>query len=228
MAQGKNFNDMVSRIVSDLGQRTDLQQTVIPNAINDAIEAYAKQRFRFNENQPIAPFQITMVPGQSVYSGTDDTRIPKIYKIDYIIYPMGSVYMPIERATPEEVYLALQAPQTQAGMPELFAYDGQSLVFYPAPPASPAYVLTIGGYLAVAGPTDLANDTTNVWMNKAERLIRSRAKYEIALHVTRNKDMIAMMSPDEGSGGACERYFAELLGETNKVKATSRIRAMKF
>jgi hypothetical protein len=89
--------------------------------------------------------------------------------------------------------------------------------------------MTVGGYMAVDGPTGSDDpSSTNVWMNQAERLIRSRAKYEIALHVTRNKDMIAMMSPDDGSGGACERYFNELKGETNKIVATSRIRAMRF
>ena len=65
-------------------------------------------------------------------------------------------------------------------------------------------------------------------MNEAERLIRSRAKYEIALHITRNDKMIAAMSPDEGSGGASERYYDELKGEANKIRGTSRVRAMRF
>jgi hypothetical protein len=38
-------------------------------------------------------------------------------------------------------------------------------------------------------------------MNAAERLIRSRAKYEIALHVTRNATMVSAMSPDEPPAG---------------------------
>jgi hypothetical protein len=43
-------------------------------------------------------------------------------------------------------------------------------------------------------------DMTNIWMNDAEMLIRSRAKYEIALNFTRNDKMVAAMSPDDGSG----------------------------
>jgi hypothetical protein len=89
------------------------------------------------------------------------------------------------------------------------------------------FPITIGGYMQVDGPTS-GSDTTNVWMNTAERLIRSRAKYEIALHYTRNKYLITAMSPDAGSGGASERYYNELKGEANKIRGTSRVRPMAF
>ena len=86
--------------------------------------------------------------------------------------------------------------------------------------------------MALAGP-DLSNpvglaDTTNPWMNEAERLIRSRAKYEIAMHFTRNDKMAAAMSPVEGSGGLSEFYYNELKGEASKIRGTSRVRGMKF
>lgn len=228
MSVGKTFTNMVSRITFELGQRTDLASNgTIASAINDAVEVYQKERFRFNELQPLAPFSFNMVPGTAYYGAAADARIPQLYKIDYLNYLLGGEVYRIWRASsPEEVYLANQAGTTQTGQPELFAYDGDTLVFYPYP--NVAYPITVGGYLAVAGPTDLVNDTTNPWMNAAERLIRTRAKYEIALHVTRNKDMIAALSPDYGSGGACERYFNELVGEANKIRGTSRIRAMQF
>jgi hypothetical protein len=82
--------------------------------------------------------------------------------------------------------------------------------------------------MAVAGPLPAAygSDTVNPWMNAAERLIRSRAKYEISVHVTRNKDMIAAMAPS--GGGMSEVYYDELKSEANKIRGTSRIRAMQF
>lgn len=232
MSTGNSFAAMVAQIALELGNRTDLIATAIPRAINDAIQIYAKERFRFNELQPLSPFTFNMVPGTLYYGVAVDARIPQLYKIDYIDYVLGTTIMRIWRASdPNQVYLANQAGAIQTGQPELWAYDGDTLVFYPNP--NIAYPLTIGGYLAVAGPTDLTGDITNPWMNAAERLIRSRAKYEIALHVTRNEKMQAAMSPDEPADsnqplGASLRYYRELKAEANKIRGTSRIRAMRF
>jgi hypothetical protein len=217
---------MIARIGYELGSRTDLVANgSVQSAINDAIQIYQKERFRFNELQPIAPFVINTVQGQAIYTVADDVRIPTLYKIDYINYLLGNTVEKMDRGFPEEVYLALQNIQ-MAGPPQLWAWDGNSIVIYPRPPST-VYPLTIGGYLAFPGPVT-TTDTTNPWMNEAERLIRSRAKYEIALHITRNDKMIAAMSPDEGSGGASERYYDELKGEANKIRGTSRVRAMRF
>lgn len=227
MSTGKTFNNMVSRITFELGQRTDLANNgTIASAINDAVEVYQKERFRFNELQPLAPFTFNTVPGTVYYGVAADARIPQLYKIDYLNYLLGTEVYKISRAvSPEQVYLANQAGATQTGQPELWAWDGDSIVFYPSP--NIAYPITVGGYLAVAGPlpANYGTDTTNPWMNAAERLIRTRAKYEIALHVTRNEKMITMYSP---VGGMCEKYFEELKGEANKIRGTSRVRAMQF
>ena len=230
MATGKTLTDMINRIVAELGQRTDLAPggaypTVITNAISDAITIYQKSRFRFNELQPLTPFQFYTVAGQAYYNVATVPNLPLLYKIDYINYLLGATTMKMDRETPEQIYLAL-LQGTTAGPPQEFAWDGQSIIMYPNP--NTAYLLTIGGYMAVAGPTDPNTDITNVWMNDAERLIRSRAKYEIALHFTRNDKMIAAMSPDVGSGGASERYYDELIGEAGKIRGRGRIVGMKF
>lgn len=230
MATGKSLQDMINRIVSELGQRFDLapggaNPNVITNAISDAITIYQKERFRFNELTPLTPFVVNTVQGVNVYGAAQDTRIPLLMKIDYINYLLGNTPCRLERVFPEDVYLAT-IPGQQAGPPSTWAWDGQNIVIYPAPPAA-SYPLTIGGYLAVAGPTVLA-DATNPWMNDAEMLIRSRAKYEIALNFTRNDKMVAAMSPDEGSGGASERAYNMIKGEANKIRGTSRVRPMPF
>jgi hypothetical protein len=230
MATGKSMNDMIARIVGELGQRTDLASggsnpTVIPNAIADAIQIYQKSRFRFNENLPLTPFTFMTVASQPYYDVSTVPNIKLLYKIDYLNYLLGNTTQKMERLMPEDIYLALLQGST-AGPPEEWAWDGQSIIMYPNP--NIPYLITVGGYMAYPAPTDPVNDTTNPWMNDAERLIRSRAKYEIALHFTRNDKMVAAMSPDDGSGGASERYFNELLGEFNKIRGTSRIRAMRF
>lgn len=226
MAVNNTFNAMVAQIAFELGRRTDLQATVIPRAINDAIQIYAKERFRFNELQPLAPFSFNTVQGQPYYGVAQDARIPGLYKIDYLNYLLNSTVEQMRRTTPEVIYLALQNNQ-QAGPPCDWAWDGQSIIIYPSPPAQ-VYQITVGGYMAVAGPTDLAGDTTNPWMNDAERLIRSRAKYEIAVHTTRNDKMATAMSPVVDSGGMSDVYYKELKSEANKIRGTSRVKAMQF
>jgi len=99
------------------------------------------------------------------------------------------------------------------------------LILYPVPVS--AYKCWIGCHLAMPPP---ASDTeeNNVWMTprNAERLIRCRAKYEIAVHVTRNPTMAQAMSPDNGE---TYRSYMELKREGNKITSTlSRVRPMKF
>jgi hypothetical protein len=219
--------DMKIRTASEL-KRADLVPE-IGDAINDAILIYQKERFRFNENQPLTPFVLNTVPTQYIYTAADDPRIAQLYKIDYINYLLGSTNNKMGRDVPEAVYLATITGQA-SGPPGFWAYDGNSIAIYPAP--NQVYALTIGGYWAYPAPTNEA-DTTNPWMNEAERLIRSRAKYEIALHVTRDKDMQAAMSPDESGDsnqplGASLRYYRELKSEANKIRGTSRIKAVQF
>lgn len=226
---------MIDRIVGELGQRSDLAPggaypNVILNAIFDAITIYQKERFRFNELTPLAPFTFNSVQGQYIYTDADDARIGLLMKIDWINYLLGNTPCRLQRVFPEDVYLAT-IPGQQAGPPTSWAWDGQSIVIYPAAPAA-SYPITVGGYLAVAGPDPAVegylNDITNPWMNDAEMLIRSRAKYEIALHFTRNDKMVAAMSPIDGSGGAAERFYNMLKGEANKIRGTSRVRPMQF
>lgn len=226
MATGNSRDAMITAIAYELGNRTDLQANgTILRYITNAIEIYQKERFRFNELQPASPFVLNTVQGQSIYDSGDDIRIARLYDVDYINYVLGTTVEKMLRVFPEDVYLANQTGQ-QAGPPQTWAWDGQSIVIYPTPPAQ-VYQLTIGGYLQFPGPTD-GTDTSNVWMNDAEMLIRSRAKFEIAQHVTRNKEMMASMNHVPGSNGAADQAYRMLKGEANKIRGTSRVRAMQF
>lgn len=224
MATGNTFNAMVVQIVFELGRRTDLQATVVPRAINDAIQIYQKERFRFNELQPLSPFTFNTVQGTAFYGAAFDARIPKLYKIDYLNFVLGNVVSKMDRRTPEQIYLSLQDNQ-ESGPPSDWAWDGNTIIIYPRAPAE-VFPITVGGYMQVDGPTGIADpSTTNPWMNEAERLIRARAKFEIAVNVTRDKNMIAAMSPEDG---AVSIYYDELKSEANKIRGTSRVRAMQF
>ena len=231
MATGNSRDAMIAAIAYELGQRSDLVANgTILRYINNAIEIYQKERFRFNENSPLTPFTINTVQGRYIYSAADDARIPKLYKIDYINYLLGNTTQQMRRVFPENIYLAT-IPGQQSGPPSDWAWDGQCIAIYPGAPAQ-VYPLTIGGYLRLDGPTDGA-DTTNAWMNDAEMLIRSRAKYEIAVHVTRNNEMQEAMSPimpppGVETGHAAYWAYCMLKGEASKIRGTSRIRGMPF
>lgn len=231
MSVGNTFNAMVAQIVFELGQRTDLQATVVPRAINDAIQIWQKERFRFNENRPLTPFTINTVANQYIYTALDDPRIAQLFLVDYINYLLGSTNNKMHREVPESIYLAT-INGTASGPPGWWAYDGNSIAIYPAP--NQVYQLTVGGYWVLAGPlaSDYGTDTANPWMNEAERLIRCQAKYIIARDVTRNKDMMQAMSPMQPQNGedghATYWAFRELKSEANKIRGTSRVRGMKF
>jgi hypothetical protein len=228
MATGNSRDAMVIAITYELGARSDLAANgTILRYINNAIEIYQKERFRFNELTPRTPFTLNTQQGKFYYDGTDDPNIPLLFDIDYINYILGTTVEKMLRETPENVYLALQTGQ-EAGPPQTWAWDGQSIIIYPNPPAQ-VYQLTIGGYLQFAGPGPADGAiTTNVWMNEAEMLIRSRAKFEIAAQVTRDEKMMARMSPVPGSNGAADMAYRMLKSEASKIRGTSRVRAMQF
>lgn len=222
------LGQLYDRIQFELGDRTDLRSNgAIAAAVTTAITAYQKERFRFNENTP-DEFQFLTIPGIAYYGAAQDARIPTLFRIDALNYLLAQTTVRCERVFPEEIYTALLTGQV-AGPPESFAWDGDNIIMYPRP--NVAYQMTVLGYMALAAPTDEA-DANSPWTNAAERLIRSRAKYEIFAHVTRNMEMAEMMSPLPSAPGSPghEAYWAycELKGEANKIRGTQRVRPMRF
>jgi hypothetical protein len=203
----QTLGGMKARIARELA-RTNLTDQ-IADAINDAIAAYADDRFRFSDINPAAPPTFNTVIGQTVYGAAANANIASAFKIDYVLINVGTATVQyLDRREPEDIKLYLQQ-NTMQGVPSDYAYEGNSLILAPAPSA--VYLITLGLFLNVPAPA--ADDTVgNPWMTDAELLIRSRAKFEIATHVTRNKVMAQAMSPsspDENGGvvGAAYREW---------------------
>jgi hypothetical protein len=240
---GTDLQSMIFRIAAELGARFDLaglpgsatqaapNSEAIRNAIATAIAVYQKQRFRFNEIQPSNPPTFITNGLQSVYTSADSPILSSMYFVDYLNIQIGNTLMKLTQVEPERQHLNIQL-FTQFGLPTSWAYEGNSVILYPVPVTN--YVIYIGAHLQLAGPaSDI--DQSNVWMQPAqgEKLIRCRAKYEIATHVTRNMAMAMAMSPepDGNNGRPGETYLAwrDLKAETNKVTSTrSRIKPMAF
>ena len=218
---------MKARIARELARNNLTDQ--IADAINDAISAYADERFRFSDINPAAPPTFNTVVGQYIYGSAANPNISTAYNIDYVNINIGAATVQyLNRRTPEDIKLYLQV-NTMRGVPSDFAYEGNSLLLAPSPAA--VYLVTLGLFLNVPAPAD-DNEVGNPWMTVAERLIRSRAKFEIATHVTRNPVMARAMSPDASQDGqqdgATYRAYVDLKGQANRITGRGVVRAMQF
>lgn len=212
------LGDMKARIARELARGSSLTQQ-IADAINDAIEIYKPERFTFNEMRPGTPVTFNTVIGQPYYTADGQA----IFQIDYLQINIGNTWVDLYRTFAEEIKL-LNDTGSSMGQPSSYAWEGEAILLHPVP--SGIYPIRYAGIFSYPAPaTD--NEVGNRWMIDAERLIRSRAKYEIAKHVTRNPTMVADMNP-ENPGGAAYDAFIELKRKTNRIKATGRVRPMQF
>lgn len=223
------LGDMKTRILSELA-RPDLTAQVAL-AINDAILVYQQERFRFSETKFSAPPTLDTVAGQWVYTATDAPFLASLLKIDFVNINVGSATtFELDRDSPENVALYNQQLNFMNGMPTWFAYQGNEFCIAAVP--DQAYELIFGLFLNASAPA-ADDEAGNPWMLDAERLIRARAKYEIATHVTRNPAMAQAMSPSppmENGGvvGAAYREWKQLKGTANRVTGRGIIRPMAF
>lgn len=215
----KTLATMKARIAAEI-VRGDLD-TQIENAIRDAIDTYQGDRFWFNEPSIATEPTFNTVIGRATYDAADQPQIGLMYDIDYLTYAEGNTVFEIIRRSPKEVQLENQIGQI-AGPPSEFAYAGSAITLYPTP--SNVYTISIFGHINLAAPATDAEDN-NVWMNTAEKLIRARAKFELATNVTRNQKMQADFDPDKG---ITKMYWQELKAQTNKLVSLGHIQAMQF
>lgn len=222
------LGDMKTRIAREL-RRDDLT-TDIAAAITTAISEYQKERFRFSDIDATTPPTFATVNGQTVYGFAASPFISQSFYVDYLLVEIGGTLEEIDRRTPIDIRLLNQTNGSQMGQPQAWAYEGNSILLYPTP--NQAYTLTIGAHRLVPEP---ANDVEagNVWMNEAELLIRSRAKYEIATHRTLNAELALAMSPNEPAPGVTTGHatywaYKSLKGASNRMVGRGRVKPMWF
>lgn len=223
----KTLGGMKARIARELS-RSNLTDD-IADAISDAISIYQKERFRFSDIIPSAPPTFNTVNGQWIYTSADNPNISSAYHFDYVQMDLGGSTVELVRWNPGELKLYIQQ-QTMRGQPSWYAYEGNQLLLAPIPPQ--AYTITLGLFRNVPAPADDI-EVDNPWMVDAEKLIRSRAKYELAINKTRNATMAQLMSPhppvdNGGVLGAAYDAYVTLKAETNRVTRRGRVRPMAF
>jgi hypothetical protein len=206
---------MKARIADELA-RTDLTSQ-IAYAITDAIAAYQGEAWHWNESRTTVSF--STVASQEFYTSSDDADIANIRKIQYSVLYVGDDVRKLEYRCPEDMEY-LSANGTQEGTPWSYGWYDNKIRLYPVPDT--VYTVRIAAHVKVAAPAS-DGEASNPWMTDAERLIRSRAKLELALHVLRDDALAATMAE------AVKEAWSDLKSQTNMLFAgDGRMRAMEF
>lgn len=200
--------------IADQINRTDLT-TQIAECISDAIKFYQPHRFIFSEGRDTT---LSTVANQEFYTSTDDPLIGTLYAFDYITITIGTAKFDLPRYQPEDIEVLTQSG-TQMGQPQCYSYYNYQLRLYPVP--NTVYPLTIAAHQLIAAP---AADTTtgNNWMTDAEKLIRCRARYELALNYTFDEKEMQFMT------AAVTEAYDELKARTNQLAGTGEVRPTRF
>lgn len=206
---------MKARIADELA-RDDLTSQ-IANAINDAISCYSNERFYFNETRSLT---FNTVANQEFYTHTDLPDLDNILKIDWIKLYVNNYPYTITATPPEELE-AMSVTGVSLGQSYQYSFYNQTIRLYPIPAFS-NWTVRVAGVISKAPP---ANDSEsgNVWMADCERLIRSRAKWELARHVLNDDDLAVRMggtsTDPEGDpdGGAIGDALKSLRAKTKRL-----------
>lgn len=202
--------------IADQIARADLT-TQVAETINDAILFYQPHRFIFSEGRDTS---LSTVIGQEFYGVADDTLLGPVglFAFDYITVTIGTAQFDLPRYQPEAIELLSQSG-TQMGQPQCYSYYNYQMRLYPIPNA--VYPLTIAAHQRIAAPaTDIV--AGNAWMVDGERLIRGRAKYELALNYTGDLDEAQRMT------AYVTEAYDELKARTNKLAGTGFITPTQF
>lgn len=211
--------------IADQLARPDLTSQIAA-AITTAIDIYQSERFEFSESRSLL---FTTAQAQEFYGPTTSpVAVPNVDTImgfDYVVLYLGgtgggtgAIPWLMNRVTHKEIELLNQNGLVQ-GQPYNWDYYNLQLRLGPIPDT--AYTIRIAAHNAVAPPPD---DVTagNPWMVQAERLIRSRAKYELLLHVIRDFEEAEIMA------SAVRDAYEVLKGRTNRKLGRGEVIPMEF
>ena len=201
---------MRARIAAELRRPNLLGQ--IEDAMSTAIAAYQVEPWSFSESRTTT---FDTVDGTEFYSGS----LSDLIKIDYVKLIVGTTPYTLEAGDPSQVESWSQSAGIE-GEPTTYVWYGEQMRLYPVP--NSVWVVRVAGTFKVAEPDD-DDEADNAWMTKAERLIRARAKWELAMHVLHDEELAARMS------AAVEEAHADLKKQLmRKVMPTGHYSTMPF
>lgn len=208
---------MKERIDREL-RRNGSIDTQIGEAIASAIEAYQDERFWFNEKRSNT---FNTIADQEFYGVADFPEIALLVKIDYVTLRIGNTIYDLIGDRPE-IMEGASDNATAVGQPGWYLYYEQQIRLYPVPSTNDWPVRVAGLYRYAAPASD--DEVGNVWMTHGERLIRCRAKYELATQVLLDLPLAQIMTANTTEA------YDQLKKKTNKLTQTDngRVKPMNF
>lgn len=208
---------MKSRIDRELRRNGGID-TQIAEAITTAISAYQDERFYFAEKRSVT---FNTVADQEFYDSDDAADLANLVKIDYVTMRVGNTIFDLLPDTPSRIEGASDNA-TATGQPGWYIYYERQIRLYPVP-ATSGWVVRVAGVYRYAAPASDA-EASNFWMTEGERLIRCRAKYELATHVLMDMNLAQIMTANVNEA------FDQLKRKTNKLTqfGNGRVHAMQF
>jgi hypothetical protein len=173
-----DLTTLKARIASEL-HRSNLTDDIAA-AITTAITYYRSKRFEFNE----ITASFNTVASQEAYTSGDTGFPTDLGQLDTARITVSGVRDPLRPIGYAELQ-RLSSTTTATGRPSVYAWYGQKLYLYPIPDT--AYAVLLSYQRRKAAPASDA-DTTSVWTNEAEALIRHCAKKLISRDVLRDAE----------------------------------------
>jgi len=211
---------LITQIRTDL-IRSDID-TVIGQAIDDAIKKYQGHRFHFNETRDCV---LTLVDGTYRYTSSSSytpstPTIADFFELDAVIIIENSQnYGPLDKEDPAVIERLASDSSAASGRPYCYARYADGIWFYPKPDSTSRTARLMGHY-RLAGPAS-DGEADNKWMTDpaAFQLIRYSAQ-TIIYGPGRYKDV-----QKAAMAAHWEAYWLnELFARNSKKSGTNRIR----
>lgn len=201
--------------IADILDRTDLSSQ-IATAISRAIKYYRDVPFWFAETRNLL---ITTVADTTSYtsfdSGSDVSSVADVIKVRDLFSEEEGQLSRLRWVT-IEAWELMNDNSASTGEPYWWTLTEDTLRVYPVP-EDDGYELRMHAYVRRAEPAS-DSEAGNVWMTHAYELVKAEAVRRVALFITRNVDLAALMERER------ERELSRLIGESNKRVGTGRIR----
>jgi hypothetical protein len=168
----------------------NLLTTQIQQAINDSIAYYEVYQFRFNQGFDNS---INTVAATEAYTLPADVIVVNRAQIAY----SASDLQQLEIKSWTEYQLWREGYSITQGQSDFCMFYNDEIYLYPTP--NGVYNIKLWYLKRLANVPLTANSQTNAWTTRARMLIKSRAKYLLAVHRIDNAEWATIFAQEEAS-----------------------------
>lgn len=191
-----------------------LTQALSTTAIKSAIAHYENERFWFMEGKNT----LSTSSSQEYYALADQPWIPYVIEFDDVVVTINSTTKTRLRRKNDKYINALSTGAADTGEPCFYSYYAKKLRLWPVP--TTVYSVLVSGLFQAA--TLSSTSDSNAWMIEGERLIRSRAKWDIYTNLLKDEQSAGEAQTEEGAA-----YIALDRSDTRRT-VTGRVAPMAW